>query len=54
MQGDVDLQLCLLWDRTQLLSKSGVLRVGSSVSEPSEKLGFGSNCPSKKHSRKET
>lgn len=51
MQGDVDLQLRLLWDRTQLLSKSGVLREGSGVNEPPEKLG--SDCPSKKHSRKE-
>lgn len=52
MQGDVDLQLCLLWDKTQFLSKSGVLREGSGVSEPSEKLG--SDCPAKNHSRKET
>lgn len=52
MQGDIDLQLRLLWDRTQPLSKSGVPREGSGVSEPSEKLA--SDCPSKKHSRKET
>lgn len=52
MQGDVDLQLRLLWDRIQLLNNSGVLREGSGVSKPSEKLG--SHCPSKKHPRKET
>lgn len=52
MHGDVDLQLRFLWDRTQFLSKSGVLSEGSGVSKPSEKLG--SACPSRKHPKKET